>query len=73
MEGVKIKNITVEYENGDTEKMSKGLAVDLSVTEDGERDMTIHFVNITSIEIEEVFYSLAVLGIRMGLFDDKED
>lgn len=75
-----IKNITLNYDDGTKKVIEKGFVTTfetdeemIETDEDKNVEVNFNFVHISGREIQVVIESCLQLGIKLGMFGDKEE
>ncbi len=67
-----IKNITVNYDNGDTKVVEKGLVIDFGKLDNDEGDVCFNMCNIKGKDLRLIVTAVVALAQELGMLDEEE-
>lgn len=68
-----IKNITVNYDNGDTKVVEKGLVIDFGKLDNDEGDVCFNMCNIKGKDLRLIVTAVVALAQELGMLDEERD
>lgn len=69
-----VKNIVINYDNGESEVLDKGFAVNLESTDDSEKtEIQCRMCNMRGCDLELVVSSVLALADKLGMFSERGD
>lgn len=68
-----IKNITVNYDNGDTKVVEKGLVIDFGKLDNDEGDVCFNMCNIKGKDLRLIVTAVVALAQELGMLDEERE
>lgn len=69
-----VKNITVNYDNGETETLNKGVVIDFDEIDNEEETIKVRYrmCDIKGKDLPLLVDSVMALAEKLGMFDEEE-
>lgn len=67
-----IKNITVNYNNNESETITKGLVIDFCEIDNDEDDVYFSMCNIKGKDLHLIVTAVVALAQELGMLDEEE-
>lgn len=67
-----VKNITVNYDNGETETLNKGVVIDFGKLDNDEGDVCFNMCNIKGKDLRLIVTAVVALAQELGMLDEEE-
>lgn len=67
-----VKNITVNYDNGETKVVEKGLVIDFGKLDNDEGDVCFNMCNIKGKDLRLIVTAVVALAQELGMLDEEE-